>query len=384
MSGHIRRRGEESWELKYEAGVDSTGRRKTVYVSFKGTKREAQAELVRLMDAVRRGDHIDPSKMMLSEFLAGWLKDWAANNLSPKTWERFSQLIEHQVRPHLDMPLQKVRAVHLNELYSKLLRNGRVGGGPLSAKSVGHVHRCLHRALGFAASWGLITQNPVALVHPPRVQQAEIEILRENEVEAMLTSLRNRNALFCTIAIVALGSGLRRGELCALRWGSIDLDGRILRVTESLEQTLKGLRFKTPKTKHGLRTMTLPASVISELRTHWRTQNEQRLALGIGRSTPQDLVFPAWDGRPLMPNTLSREWSRTMTAIGGRQISLHALRHTHASSLIAAGVDILTVSRRLGHANPTITLGVYGHLYGNTDDRAAQAIDAMLSRTRTE
>jgi integrase len=115
-----------------------------------------------------------------------------------------------------------------------------------------------------------------------------------------------------------------------------------------------------------------------------RTQNEQRLALGIGRSTPTDLVFPAWDSRPLMPNTLSREWSRTVAAIGERQISLHALRHTHASSLIAAGVDILTVSRRLGHATPTITLGVYGHLYGNTDDRAAQAIDAMLSRTRTE
>src|SRR5262249_6545748 len=89
--------------------------------------------------------------------------------------------------------------------------------------------------------------------------------------------------------------------------------------------------------------MTLPASVISELRAHWRAQNEQRLALGIGQSTPRDLVFPAWDGRPLMPNTLSREWSRAITAIGGRKVSLHALRHTHASSLIAAGVDILTV-----------------------------------------
>ena len=386
MSGHIRRRGEESWELKYEAGTDPrTGKRITKYQSFKGTKREAQAELIRLMDAVRRGDYIDPSKVTVSEFLNRWDKDWAANNVLPKTRERFSQLIMHQVQPHLgNMPIQKLRAVHLNELYGKLLRDGRVGGGELSAKTVGHVHRCLRRAFGHAAQWGLITQNPAALVHPPRVQQAEIEILRENEVEAMLASLRDRNALLCTIAIVALGSGLRRGELCALRWSNIDLDSRTLRIEQSLEQTRAGLRFKAPKTKHGLRTMTLPASVISELRAHWRTQNEQRLALGIGRSTPTDLVFPGWDGRPLMPNTLSREWSRTIAAIGGRQISLHALRHTHASSLIAAGVDILTVSRRLGHASPTITLGVYGHLYGNTDDRAAQAIDAMLARTRTE
>jgi len=378
MRGHIRRRGERSWEVKFDLGSDPiTGKRETRYASIKGTKREAQAELIRLMDAVRRGDYIDPSKVTVSEFLDRWEKDWAANNVSPKTRERFSQLIMHQVLPHLgNIPIQKLRAVHLSELYGKLLRDGRVGGGELSAKTVGHVHRCLRRAFGHAAQWGLIIQNPAALVHPPRIQQAEIEILRENEVEAMLANLRDRNALLHTIAIVALGSGLRRGELCALRWSN--LDSRTLRVEQSLEETQAGLRFKAPKTKHGLRTMTLPTSVISELRAHWRSQNEQRLALGIGRSTPEDLVFPAWNNQPLLPNTLSREWSR------GRQISLHALRHTHASSLIAAGVDILTVSRRLGHANPTITLGVYGHLYGNTDDRAAQAIDAMLSRNRTE
>jgi integrase len=328
MSGHIRRRGEQSWELKYEAGNNPhTGKRITKYESFKGTKREAQAELIRLMDAVRRGDHIDPSKVTVSEFLDRWEKDWAANNVSPKTRERFAQLIMHQVQPHLgNIPIQKLRAAHLSELYGKLLRNGRVGGGELSAKTVGHVHRCLRRAFGHAAQWGLITQNPAALVHPPRVQQAEIEILRENEVEAVLANLRDRNAPLCTIAMVALGSGLRRGELCALRWSNIDLDNRTLRVEQSLEQTRAGLRFKAPKTKHGLRTMTLPVSVISELRAHWRAQNEQRLALGIGRSTPQELVFPAWDGRPLMPNTLSREWSRTIAAIDGRQISLHALR----------------------------------------------------------
>jgi len=386
MRGHIRRRGERSWEVKFDLGSDPiTGKRETRYASIKGTKREAQAELIRLMDAVRRGDYIDPSKVTVSEFLDRWEKDWAANNVSPKTRERFSQLIMHQVQPHLgNIPIQKLRAVHLSELYGKLLRDGRVGGGELSAKTVGHVHRCLRRAFGHAAQWGLITQNPAALVHSPRVQQAEMEILRENEVEAMFANLRDRNALLHTIAIVALGSGLRRGELCALRWSNIDLDSRTRRVEQSLEEIQAGLRFKAPKTKHGLRTMTLPTSVISELRAHWRTQNEHRLALGIGRSTPEDLVFPAWNNQPLMPNTLSREWSRTIAAIGGRQISLHALRHTHASSLIAAGVDILTVSRRLGHANPTITLGVYGHLYGNTDDRAAQAIDAMLSRNRTE
>src|SRR6516162_196826 len=148
MSGHIRRRGEQSWELKYEAGTDPrTGKRITKYASFKGTKREAQAELIRLMDAVRRGDYIDPSKVTVSEFLDRWDKDWAANNVSPKPRERFSQLIVHQVPPHLGhMPIQVLRAAHMIEPYGTPLRNGRVVGGGLGASPVGHVHVGLRRA----------------------------------------------------------------------------------------------------------------------------------------------------------------------------------------------------------------------------------------------
>ena len=123
MRGHIRRRGERSWEVKFDLGSDPiTGKRETRYASIKGTKREAQAELIRLMDAVRRGDYIVPSKVTVSEFLDRWDKDWAANNVSPKTRERFSQLITHQVQPHLgNMPIQKLRGVHLSELYGRLL-----------------------------------------------------------------------------------------------------------------------------------------------------------------------------------------------------------------------------------------------------------------------
>jgi integrase len=94
-------------------------------------------------------------------------------------------------------------------------------------------------------------------------------------------------------------------------------------------------------------------------------------------------VFPTWDGKPRSPGALTKEWSRAIRG-AGLNVTLHALRHTHASSLIAAGVDVLTISRRLGHASPTITLGVYGHLYSNTDDRAAQVMEAMFSKLGTD
>jgi integrase len=381
MSGHIRRRGDRSWELKFDLGIDPvTGKRKTRYASVKGTKKEAQAKLTELLSEHARGVLVDASKETLSDFMNRWDTDWASHNVSLKTAERYRQLLVNQIRPHLGtMPVQRIKPVHLNSLYAILLKSGGIDGAPLAAQTVGHVHRLLRRMLGHAAQWGVIASNPAALVGPPRVAQTEIEIIREDEIRTVLNALRSRDLPLYAIATVALATGMRRGELLALRWKDIDLDGGKLRVEQSLEQTRAGLRFKSPKTKHGRRTITIPPAVVSDLRAHWKAMQEQRLALGLGRSAPDDLVFTMWDGSPRKPNALTNDWLRA-SAVIGRRINLHALRHTHASSLIAAGIDILTISRRLGHANPKITLSVYGHLYTNTDDKAAQAVEQMFAR----
>lgn len=265
----------------------------------------------------------------------------------------------------------------MTELYAKLLREGRGDGSGLSASTVGHVHRLLHRALGHAAQWDVIQTNIAGLVRAPRVASTEIEIIREEQIREVLAGLRGQT--LGLMATTLLATGLRRGELLALRWADVDLDGAKLKVEQSLEQTRAGLRFKAPKTKHGRRSITLPASLVAELRAHWTAQQQQRLALGLGKAGDDALVFATWDGKPRRPNVVTNQWSTAMAAAGLR-VTLHALRHTHVSSLIAAGVDILTISRRLGHASPTITLGVYGHLFSNTDDRAAQVMEAMFAR----
>jgi integrase len=185
------------------------------------------------------------------------------------------------------------------------------------------------------------------------------------------------------VASLGLGIGLRRGEMLALRWQDIDLVRGQLHVERSLEQSKRhGLRFKAPKTKYGRRTVSIPAATLADLRTHKKEQQERWLHLGLGRVPEDALVLSTWDGVTRVPDALSKDWSVAMADLG-LKVTLHALRHTHASALIAAGVDVLTISRRLGHASPTITLGVYGHLFSNTDDRAAQAMDAAL-RKRTE
>jgi integrase len=375
VKGHIRPRGPGAWELKFDVCSD-TGERKTRYVTFHGGKREAQRKLTELLDQVNKGSFIDPSKLSLGEFLDRW-ESWAATQVSAKTLERYKELLAHHVRPHLGArAIQKLRTVDFAELYGKLQQPKPEGAG-LAPRTVGHVHRLLHRVLGHAVKWSLTGGNPVTAAEPPRVQRSEIEILAPGEIRAVLEALRGRPLY--TVAVIGLATGMRRGEIAALRWDDIDLDGGKLRVERSLEQTNAGLAFKAPKTKAGRRVVSIPASIVAELREHWRRQQEQRLALGMGKAGPDDLVFARPDASPWPPDSLTADWARTVRALKLPKVTLHALRHTHVSQLIAAGLDVVTVSRRIGHSNPTVTLGVYAHLFGNTDDRAAAAVESALA-----
>ena len=178
--------------------------------------------------------------------------------------------------------------------------------------------------------------------------------------------------------MVALFTGMRLGEVLALRWSRIDLDGKRLLVREALEPTKGGVGFKTPKTKAGRRDITLPDILVGVLREHRRAQLQLRMQLGLGR--PDDaLLFSQLDGSPLHPSNVSSDWGEFAGRIGMPEITFHGLRHTHASQLIASGVDIVTISKRLGHARPSVTLAIYAHMFTSDDSKAAAAINAALA-----
>ena len=123
---------------------------------------------------------------------------------------------------------------------------------------------------------------------------------------------------------------------------------------------------------------------MTELRGHWRALQEQRLALGLGKDDPEALVFRRVDGSPLIPNSVTTEWRRLVRTLKLPPVSFHALRHTHASQLIASGMDVLSISRRIGHASPSITLNIYGHLFNASDDRAAAVFENAYGSTFRE
>jgi integrase len=367
--GGIDERGPDRWRLRWRVGD------KRYTKAFHGTKRAAQTELRGLLKSADDGAHVAPDKTTLADYLQGWLD--GDRDLSPKTLERYRQLAEQQIIPQLGAAiLQNLRPRQIQDWHATLLRSGGAGGRSLSARTVGHAHRVLHRALERALRLEIVVRNAASAVRAPKVEAVEVAILSPAEIIDVLGRL-DGHALHPIVAF-ALGTGMRRGEICALAWETVDLAAGVVRVERSLEETAEGLRFKPPKTRHGRRTISLPANVIEILSAHRRRQAELRMALGMGRPAPSDLVFSLPEGRPYPPDKLSRDWGNVVRAKKLPQIMFHAMRHSHASALIAAGLDVVTISRRLGHGSPAITLGVYAHVFGETDQAAARAIDAVM------
>jgi len=378
MAGHIRQRSPGSWELKLDRGADPvTGKRRTRYATVKGSKAQANRELIRLLHEVHTGTAVDPAKTTVAEHTRAWLA--VAGHLSGKTRERYQAIAEQQIIPHLGgIALQKLRPPHVKDWHTTLLKRGGFNGAPLSARTVGHCHGLLHVVLADALARELVGRNVVSAVRLPKVESDEIKILTRDELGVALGKLGGHRLL--PIAAVALGAGLRRGEICALQWKHVDFAAATLRVERSLEETTaNGLQFKDPKSKNGRRTIALSGLVIAALQQHRRDQIELRLKIGIGgRPEPEDLLFTLPDGSIWSPDYLSRCWRRTVRELGLPAVGLHALRHSHASALIAKKTDVLTVSRRLGHADPAFTLRTYGHLFDNTDREAADKLDDVL------
>lgn len=383
--GNITRRGKRSWRLKFDLGANAAGKRQTRLVTVRGTRQQAEKELTRLLGQADAGTLTEPSKVTVADYLRTWLgSDSTAspNGLTPKTLERYRELAEGQIIPYLGtIRLQKLRPAQVLDWHANIRKSGSRSGRPLAARTVGHAHRVLHRALERALEAEILSRNVAAAVSPPKVDAAEIEILDAEQIADTFQKLEG-HPLY-VIFVAALASGMRRGEVLALRLVDLDLQDATVRVERSLEETQAGLRFKAPKTTHGKRTISLPPSAIAILREHRRKLLEMRLALGFGKPDATTLLFGKPDETPMRPNQLSWLWRSACKSLKLPRVSFHALRHTHASALIAAGVDVVAISRRLGHANPTVTLNTYGHLFKKDDSAAACAIEAAL-RTRGE
>ena len=377
MRGHIRRRGRSSWAIVIDIGRDANGKRRQKWHTVRGTKRDAERELARLLNELSTGTYVEPSRIRLSDYLRRWLEDYARQKVSPKTFERYAQLINRNIVPELGgRKLAELRPLHIQAFYSECLTQGRKDGrGGLSPQTVLHLHRVLHRALEHAVRWQLLARNPAAAVEPPKPQRTEMRALNDIETAQLLRSLEG-SRLFAPV-FIAVTTGLRRGEILALRWCDLDLERGEAEVLQSLEQTSDGLRFKRPKTGRGARSVALPQIAIEFFATLRTKQARERLSLG-SLYDDHDLVCPGPEGKPWPPDNLSTAFAAFVRRSELQHLRFHDLRHTHATQLLREGVHPKVVSERLGHSTVAITLDTYSHVLPGMQKDAVARLDMAL------
>lgn len=373
-SGAIDKRGAKRWRIRYRVNG------KTYSKTVEGSKADAGKALREALGAADKGAHVDPSRMTVGQWLATWLGT-VRTEVAPKSHERYSEIVNNFLSPALgDVRLAKLTTPHIQEFYTKWATSGRLDGktGGLSPRTRRHIHRILKSALSRAVEQQLLVRNPADAFkkHLPKVERKKMVTLDARQATRLLASIRHTRVYWP--ALLALATGMRRGEILALRWKNIDLDRGVVRVVESLEQTRDGgLRFKAPKTDKA-RAITLPAFATDELRRLKRRQVEELLSLGI-RQTDETPACARADGAPQQPRSLTHEFTRLVGRVKDiPRVRFHDLRHSHATQLLADGIHPKVAQERLGHSTISTTLDLYSHVTGTMQEDAAARLDAAL------
>ncbi|HVM33828.1 MAG TPA: tyrosine-type recombinase/integrase [Actinomycetota bacterium] len=369
MRGTIRQRSKGSWTIQVYAGRDPvSGKKMRIARTIRGTKKEAELALAKLINSVETGIDFNATKLTFGDYAQRWLKS-KEKNVRPKTMQRYSDLMRLHVVPVIgSIPLLKLKPLHLEKIYEEASKRG------LSAQSVLHIHRVIFTALKQAVAWQLIPRNIAEAVTPPRPEHREVEPMTSREVVRILETVADTDLEMPTL--MGLGTGMRLGEVLGLRWKDIDLEKRSARIAQTVQETKEGVVFVPPKTHRSRRTVSLPGFVVHALRKHKKEQSERRLVVGSAWHD-LDLVIERGDGLPVRTSSLSGRFADRMKK-EGINLTFHGLRHGHASLMLAAGVHLKVVSERLGHSTIGITADLYTHVADEVHEAAAASLDAFL------
>jgi integrase len=374
------------WWFVVDGGRDpETGRRRQAKRRGFATKRDAQEELDKIRGKRRTASYVPPARTTLAEYAAKWLAGLPAQGRRPSTVDGYRRCLDY-VLPDLGHKRLDALTVHdLDELYGRLLASGkRQSEGGLSPRSVRYVHTVLHKALSDAVRKGTLARNVAEVASPPDTASAkapEMAWWKPEELRAFL-ALTADEPLGPLFRVAAM-TGMRRGEVCGLRWSDVDLDRARVEVRHQLLVVRGapdgGLLFsECTKTATGRRSVDLDPETVATLRAQHRRQAAQRLAIGAGWANERGLVFTEPDGRPLDPESVAKVFARRVARSGLPRVRFHDLRHTHVAHLIAAGEQPLLIAKRVGHASAAFTQDRYGHLFDDAGSQAASAVAAMV------
>ncbi len=365
------------WSLSVDAGRDPiTGKRNRVRRGFHGGRRAAEAALNELVSEVTSG-RASGSSASVADLLNRWLEN-VEDDLSPRTIQGYRRIVSKRLVPALgSKKLQLLTTKDLDGLYRSLTAEG------LAPASVRMVHAVISSALKQAVRWGWIQNSPADHASPPTVRRAKITLPEPGDVIRLIEAgHRSQSPLLGLFLHLAAVTGARRGELIALRWDRVSLASRSMLIEHSIAQVGKETIEKDTKS-HQSRRITLDATTVELLN---KRRDDQ---LELSRTTKVDLLPNAFiftdsvSGRdPSKPDRVTLAFGRLCKANGIEGVRLHDLRHFAATHMLTAGVDVRTVSVRLGHADASTTLGVYSQFMESADAAAADVLGNLLAGER--
>lgn len=389
------------WEARITTGFDpGTGRQKQRSFSGK-TQKEVREKMQAALAALNNHEYLEPTKLTVEEWLKVWEQEYLVG-VKPFTKLNYTQHIRNHIIPALgNRKIQQLSGPDIQRFYNQLLREGGkicchdkdgnilkkdgkpvYESAPLSAKTVKNIHGVLHKALEKAVKLGYIRTNPADSCELGRVEKKEIRPLDSEDITRLMEAVQNHpfRALFLT----TLFTGMRRGEVCGLRWDCVDLEHGTITINKQL-QNIPGQpgSYRLVSTKNGKgRTLKVSHFVVDLLCQQKAEQEKMRRLVGELWHN-EGYVFCNAVGEHLSPSTVYHNFKRIASDIGMPDARLHDLRHSYAVASLRAGDDIKTVQSNLGHHTASFTLDVYGHVTAQMQQASADRMDSFI-RTVSE
>lgn len=378
--GSIRERGKGKYQLEYVVGYDEKGNKKRRYRTVTAkNKTEANKLLAQFITEIETGAYFKESKITFGQFTLQWREKYATKHLELKTISNYNSFLRLYFLPvFAHVPLSKINHLYILDFIEKLENKG------LKNSTINRIIQSFKSMLSVAVDWGLIKDNPAKDIKNLKEEQKEVEIYTNDEVMKLFEVLESEKPRYKVLIKLAVTTGMRRGELLALKWDNVNLEEGTIHVKETLSHHNKKFIFKEPKTKNSIRIISLPRFMIDELKAYYLYCKKTRFQLGELYKNPYNLLFHTMGGNPIFASTITRRWKEITRKAGLKHIKFHALRHTSATMLINQGLPAKIISSRLGHSNVMTTLNIYAHALHEADEVAARRIDDIFSNEQVK
>lgn len=371
----VRKRDDGRWEGRIVVGHKKNGDPIHRYVLAR-TQKELIVKLHNCIEMYRDADLTEDSNMTLGEWLDRWINEYMIFTIRESTLDSYKAMIKNQIKPYLgDRPLSALTTQELQKFYNTVKKKGRVNpdklhGTELADSMVRGIHMMLHEALDMAVRLRLIVKNPTVGTTIPKNNYPPKQILNDEQLDRFMKRIR-QDELWYDFFYTELTTGLRRGEICGLKWEDFDAENGKLKVRRSVAKRKGGgLNIGETKTETGRRTIVLPPSLLKTLVAYKETVDSEWM-----------FPSPTDNGRPRNPSSVRKRLQLILERAGCKKVRFHDLRHTFATMALEHGMDVKTLSATIGHVSSATTLDIYSHITDTMQRQAAVHIDRKIGGT---